>query len=79
MSFFTDDLEFLLGILCFGSALLAIAVQLGMNACPNCNRSQFKVVKIKGKVIRTESWALNPMYCPWCNEKLNDPYNWRKG
>jgi hypothetical protein len=72
-SFFTDDLEWLRGILAAASILLAITVQLAMNTCPNCNRSQFRVIKTKGKIIRTASWELNPMSCPWCDEKLNEP------
>jgi predicted RNA-binding Zn-ribbon protein involved in translation (DUF1610 family) len=72
LSFFIDDFErlfFFLAILFVG---IAIATQVFVNKCPNCGESQFGTITIKGKLIRTRGWVLNPMSCPWCKTKLNE-------
>lgn len=74
LSFMFDSLEVLGLILGAASVLVAIAVQLLVNRCPNCGKSQFGAVILKGQVIRTRGWALNPMSCPWCKIKLNEPH-----
>jgi hypothetical protein len=74
LSFIFDRLEVLWFVLGAASVLVAIAFQLLVNRCPNCGKSQFGAVIIKGQVIRTRGWALNPMSCPWCKVKLNEPH-----
>lgn len=74
--FFTDY-ENIPAVLAFGSGIVAITTQMTINKCPNCGRAQFGTVTVKGKIIRTEGWALNPMTCPWCKVKLNGPHGFR--
>ena len=74
LSFLFDSLEVLGFILGSASLFVAIAVQLLVNRCPNCGKSQFGAVILNGQVIRTRGWALNPMSCPWCKVKLNVPH-----
>ena len=49
---------------------LAISTQLLLNRCPSCGKSQFGTILIKGRLVRTRGWALNPQSCPWCNAQL---------
>lgn len=60
---------FLVALLSVG---MAIAAQLLINRCPSCGKPQFNTIKIKGKLLRTRGWNLNPYSCPWCKAKLRD-------
>jgi hypothetical protein len=57
-------------VVAFLAIIMAIGAQLTLNKCPSCDKSQFGTITIKGKLIRTNSWALNPYSCPWCKTKL---------
>lgn len=74
---FLTDYEVIPAVLAFGSGIVVITIQMTLNKCPSCGKVQFGTVIVKGKIIRTKGWALNPMSCPWCKVKLNEPYKFR--
>ncbi|MBE0357321.1 hypothetical protein PPHE_b0611 [Pseudoalteromonas phenolica O-BC30] len=56
--------------LAFISVVVAIFVQMFLNTCPKCGAAQFKYLNFNGKLVRSQSWDLNPCECPLCKEKL---------
>jgi hypothetical protein len=69
-SFITASENIALFVVAAVAICLAIATQLLINCCPGCGKSQFGTITIKGKLIRTRGWALNPYSCPWCKAQL---------
>jgi len=70
---FATDHELIIFAVGFMAMVMAVTCQMTLNTCPSCGKAQFGAIRIRGSLLRTRGWALNPMKCPWCGVQLGNP------